>query len=139
MEADDDTNELLISNTPEQHKIFFHIDSIEYLAIINDVSDQLLGFFIRAFEPNNSAVEFRRIVIAEKGKGYGQKAIRTMEKYCIETHNTKNIWLDVFEFNKRGQHIYNKLGYQCVRSESYEGKTLKIYEKNLQFMSGMPT
>lgn len=131
MESDNDTSEFLVSNTPAQHHAFFQADGIEYLTIFDDESNQIFGFFILSLEPDNDTVEFRRIVIAQKGKGHGQKAIRAMENYCVKTLKAKKIWLDVFEANKRGQHIYEKLGYQFVRSEPYDGKTLKFYEKNV--------
>ena len=83
MESDGDTSEFLISNTPEQHRSFFNSANIEYLSVADDVSNQILGFIILSIEQENNTVEFRRIVIAEKGKSYGQKAIQAMENYCV--------------------------------------------------------
>ena len=55
-----------------------------------------------------------------------------MEDYCRSRFNSRRIWLDVFAFNARGIHVYNKLGYQQFKSGEYESKTLLYMEKLLE-------
>ncbi|GEM77397.1 GNAT family N-acetyltransferase [Vibrio sagamiensis] len=66
-----------------------------------------------------------------KGKGLGQLAIKEMEQYCAEHLNCLKVWLDVFESNSRGIHIYQKLGYTQFKEAFYEGKKLLFMEKML--------
>ena len=54
-----------------------------------------------------------------------------MEEYCRERLGRSRIWLDVFEFNQRGQHIYQKLGYRRFDQGEVEGKVLFFYDKLL--------
>jgi RimJ/RimL family protein N-acetyltransferase len=76
-------------------------------------------------------VEFRRVVVADKDKGIGQLAIAAMERFCRAELERKRIWLDVFESNHRGRHVYEKLGYQRFGESSHPGGKLLLYEKAL--------
>jgi RimJ/RimL family protein N-acetyltransferase len=82
-------------------------------------------------QESQDTVEFRRIVVASKGKGLGQLAIKEMEQYCAEHLNCSKVWLDVFESNSRGIHIYQKLGYTQFKEALYEGRSLLFMEKRL--------
>ncbi|KXF80980.1 GNAT family N-acetyltransferase [Enterovibrio coralii] len=128
MEASQDTCQMIIPYTAEKHKSESEKPGVIYLSIL--VDNTLSGFFILALD-GDSSVEFKRIVIADKGKGIGQLAIRAMEAYCKDTLHKARIWLDVFEDNARGQHIYAKLGYQPFSTSSFEGRTLLLMEKSL--------
>lgn len=76
-------------------------------------------------------VELRRIVISKKGNGLGQQAIALMEEYCAEHLNCSRVWLDVFESNKRGIYLYQKLGYKQFKQTEFEGQQLLCMEKTL--------
>ncbi|PKF49576.1 GNAT family N-acetyltransferase [Enterovibrio nigricans] len=128
MEKADDTHQLIIPHTKDKHLEESNKPHIIYLSII--VDDVLSGFIILALEGTDT-VEFRRIVVGDKGKGIGQSAIRAMENYCSQTLTRKRIWLDVFETNTRGKHIYSKLGYQPFSTSEYKGNTLLLMEKTL--------
>ena len=93
---------------------------------------QFAGFIILALDPDGKSVEFRRIVVSAKGRGVGQTAISEMEKFCKSELRRERVWLDVFEYNRRGRHIYEKLGYRQYGSIAHEsGKLLLLYEKDL--------
>lgn len=130
MEADEDTREFVIQHGLEKHQREFAKDDIVYLSIVDD-QDKLLGYFVLALENDGRRVEFRRIVVKEKNQGIGRRAIKCMEDYCLEVIRAESIWLDVFDFNERGIHLYESLGYGYLRSEEYQGKSLRIYEKTL--------
>ena len=61
----------------------------------------------------------------------GQAAIIEMEGYCRHTLNVKRIWLDVFEDNEVGIHIYEKMGYTRFKQQRLDGRQLYFYEKPL--------
>jgi RimJ/RimL family protein N-acetyltransferase len=103
MEKDADTSGFILPYSLERHRSELTKPAIVYLSILS--AGELTGFFILALDPDNTSVEFRRIVVAQKGIGLGQAAIHAMEDYCRERLGRSRIWLDVFDFNQRGQHI----------------------------------
>ena len=129
MEAAPDTADYILPYDLERHRAEFARDEICYLSIYAD--ERLVGFFILALEDDSPSVEFRRIVIAERGRGIAQAAIGLMEDYCRNELGRKRIWLDVFDFNRRGRHVYQKLGYRYFEQQIYAGKTLLFFDKSI--------
>ena len=129
MERDADTAPNIAPYSHEQHLEEFNREDIVYLSIYDN--HELAGFFILALDPDNTSVEFRRIVVARKDTGTGQQAITQMEKYCREVLQCQRVWLDVFDYNQRGQHVYEKLGYVRFDKKDYHGKILLCYQKSL--------
>jgi RimJ/RimL family protein N-acetyltransferase len=58
-------------------------------------------------------------------------AITLMEDFCRLQLALTRVWLNVFEFNHRGIHVYEKLGYRYFKSTELDGKVLLYYEKDL--------
>ena len=129
MEQDADAAPNIAPYSPEQHLAQYNRSDIVYLSIYDN--HELVGFFILALDPDNTSVEFRRIVVACPDKGIGQQAILKMEAYCRERLQRNRVWLDVFDFNQRGQHVYAKLGYQQFGEKDFHGKTLLCYQKSI--------
>ena len=130
MESNSETSEFIVPYNNEKHKNEIKKPLNRYIGIYEN--GQLLGFFILGIEQEGERIEFRRIVIEKKGMGYGQQVLKELEEYCISIWNTKSIWLDVFESNKRGIHIYEKSGYKKIGESSINEKRLIIMEKYLQ-------
>lgn len=126
-EQQSDVGEFILANTKAQHLASMQEATIQYLSVFQN--EQLVGFIILVLEPNNT-VEFRRIVIGHRGAGIGQLAIQAMEQYCLEHFACQRIWLDVFDFNERGQHIYRKLGYQEFKRCEHGEHQLLFFEKH---------
>lgn len=129
MEQEPDTREFVTPYTLETHIEKFSSPEIVYLRILSD--EQVVGFFLLALDPDGVSVEFRRIVITNKGSGIGQIAITRMEEFCRLNLNRSRVWLDVLEQNTRGRHVYEKLGYRQFDSGFLDGKPLLLYEKIL--------
>ena len=113
----------------ERHKEEFDKDEIIYLKI--NFNSKPVGFVLLKLEDDKMSVEFRRIVNVERGKGIGQKVLNEIESYCLNKLRRKRIWLDVFDFNKKGIHIYEKKGYQKIEQINIDDKRAFIYEKLL--------
>ena len=128
-EAEEDTKEYIIPYTMEKHIEEFNKAGIVYKTILNE--SKIIGFIILNLEEDGKSVEFRRIVINEKGKGFGMMAIKYLDYIVKEEYISNRIWLDVYSHNKRGIHIYEKCGYKYLKSVNYRGKELKVYEKML--------
>jgi GNAT superfamily N-acetyltransferase len=130
MEQDADTSAFILPYSLQRHRREFERAEITYLSVY--AHGKLSGFFILKLDSDQDSVEFRRVVIANKGLGFGQPAITAMEEYCRDQLMRNRVWLDVFEFNLRGRHIYEKLGYQRFDSVDLDGKNLLLYEKNIK-------
>ena len=128
LESDDSVSRFIIPYSPDKHRDEMCKDSVIYLSVFEE--ERFIGFIILSLE-NDSKIEFRRIVIDSRGKGNGQKAIKLMEQYCKNQLHATSIWLDVFESNLRGQHIYKKLGFIKTGTGKVNGETILFYEKQL--------
>lgn len=111
------------------HQRDFKDRDIIYLSIENN--GDLAGFFILALSHVKKEVECRRVLIEQHHRGIGQLAIIKMENYCSEVLCLNTIWLDVYEDNVKGIHIYEKLGYKIIKQDKYKGRNLLYYQKTL--------
>ena len=117
-EKDSSTNKFIKSYHLVQHKEIISCKDKEHLSIF-DFQNKLIGFIILSgLFSENKIIEFKRIVLAEKGKGYGKLAISKIKKICFEKYKCNKLWLDVFEFNHRAIHIYKKHGFVIENQES---------------------
>ena len=130
MEKDEDTVHYILPYSVDEHKEEFSRNDVVYKSVY-DRHNNLVGFVILILDPDGKSVEFGRIVIAPKGQSYGSRAVSLIERVCKEELNRQRIWLDVFEFNQRAQHVYESSGYRYFGSRQHEGKTLRLYEKDL--------
>jgi diamine N-acetyltransferase len=129
MEQAEDTKEYILPYSQGEHLRMMSDPNIIYLRILKNGT--LAGFFILALDTDARSVEFRRIVVSAKGRGVGQSAIARMEHYCRTEQGRSRIWLDVFEHNARGRHIYEKLGYEKYGETTHGDRRLLLYEKPL--------
>ncbi len=114
----------------ETHQKYYDDPNIIYLSI-EDNRGGFAGYFILVLERDTLSLELRRILIDQSKRGVGQAAITEMENYCRKEFGVSKIWLDVYEDNEIGRHIYEKMGYQQFKAELEEGRNLLFYEKAL--------
>jgi len=129
MEKDDVANQFVILYSIKKHRNSFSQPGITYLTVYH--KNKICGYFLLSLDSDENRVELRRVIVSEKGKGIGQKAIIQMHQYCKTVLKRSRIWLDVFAHNPRGLHIYEKLGYTRFKSEPYGDHILHFYEKSL--------
>lgn len=128
-DSNPDASEHITEFSLQQHQREFARSDIVYLSIYAD--GELAGYFILALQSEPGSIEFRRIVVATKNSGTGQAAIPEMEVYCRDRLDCQRIWLDVFDANPRGRHIYEKLGYPLFDTGELRGKKLLFLQKNV--------
>src|SRR5262245_42555732 len=128
LETEADATPFIIPYTLEQHRLYLEDASKVYLRILDN---SVIGFILLVLDGDGRSVEFRRIVVGPKGLGIGQRAILLMENFCRSRLSRSRIWLDVFENNLRGQHIYERLGYSKFGESNHEGRRLLLYEKDI--------
>jgi len=74
--------------------------------------DRLIGYVILAGLKNPArSLEFTRIVIGEKGGGYGKKTLKLVARVAFEQCGAHRLWLDVMEHNHRARHVYQIVGF----------------------------
>ena len=122
-----------INPTPvEVHTSGISGDRHVYLGIRLD--RKLVGYFILVpedIQPDKaSSVELRRILVSAGHRGIGQRSMQLAEAWCREKIGRDRIWLDVYEDNTVGRHIYNKLGYRQFDEELIDGRRLLFMEKS---------
>lgn len=81
--------------------------------VIQAVKDgRIVGYIILiGLENPEKSVEFKRIVINEKGNGYGRAAVRFIKKYVFEELGFHRVWLEVLENNNRAYQLYKSEGF----------------------------
>jgi len=85
-----------------------------------------VGYVILAglLDPNQS-IELRRIVISEKGRGYGRATVELLKDLAFKTYQAHRFWLDVKAQNQRARGVYEAAGFmvegtlrECLRTEN---------------------
>ncbi len=85
-----------------------------------------VGYIILAGLQNaNQSVEFRRLVITDKSRGFGREAVKLVKKLVFETLNAHRLWLDVKEQNYKARRLYESEGFvvegilrECLKTET---------------------
>lgn len=103
----------IIPYSPERHRQVILSKDEVHLSVIQLPDQKRVGFIILAgLSSPHKALEFRRIVISEKGKGYGRESLRLVKKYCFEQLQFHRLWLDVFEDNHRAIQLYRSENFR---------------------------
>jgi len=109
----------------EQHENAIDDADIFHL-MVKDIKGNSVGYaIIKGMANPNNSIELMRVVITEKGFGYGKGVLSLVKKWCFEERKAHRLWLDVQEDNIRAQHIYEAQGFkregilrECVKTES---------------------
>ena len=81
--------------------------------IVETVADGCaVGYVILAgLAAAGQGVELRRIVITDKGRGYGRETLRLIKKMALDDLRTRRLWLDVRTNNPRAKQLYEEEGF----------------------------
>ena len=121
-EHDNQNRQYIIPWSRKQHLEAMVSPSMAHLIVWNQTR---VGYVILSglLDPNQS-IEFRRIVISEKGRGYGKATVALIKNFAFETYNAHRLWLDVKAQNHRAQAVYKTAGFviegtfrECLKSE----------------------
>jgi len=134
MENHADNREFVTQNTMERHLAIIAGTDEEHLNVM-DENNKIIGYVILVgLENPNKTIELRRLVIAEKGKGYGRETLRLIKKYCFDQLGAHRLYLDVVEDNLRAQNLYRSEGFVLEGLLREAHKTDNGY-KNLLMLS----
>jgi diamine N-acetyltransferase len=111
--------------TREQHLDALASEDLSHLIIENSAEGSRVGYIILAgLADAHQSIEFRRIVVTEKGKGYGKEALRVVKRLAFEELKAHRLWLDVKEHNVRARHLYEAEGFvaegvlrECIKTD----------------------
>ncbi|MGF1668900.1 MAG: GNAT family N-acetyltransferase [Balneolaceae bacterium] len=106
-----DNRSWIIPYSRDQHLQVMRNNDILH-AVLEQKTDGDVGFIMLAGlnDPNDS-LEFRRIVITEKRKGYGRAALKQVQQLAFEEKNVHRLWLDVKVENRRARSLYKSEGF----------------------------
>lgn len=110
----------------EQHLGAISSEDLSHLIIENIADGRRVGYIILAgLADANQSIEFRRIVVTAKAKGYGREALRLVKKLAFEDLKVHRLWLDVREHNVRARHLYESEGFvaegvlrECIKTKA---------------------
>ena len=110
METHKDNRDFIWIGTYEEHKA--EIEDENHLLLVFKRREDLaiIGYALIHLNHKSEIFELRRIVISDKGKGYGKEAMLAILKYAFEATNTNRFWLDVYPDNTIGIKLYEGLG-----------------------------
>ena len=113
LENDLDNKRFIFPYSRERHIEAINRDDEKHLSVWEKESCTLVGFILLAGLTNpNCSLEFRRIVIRDKGKGMGRDCLRLIKHYCFDVLQFHRLWLDVFEDNLRALTLYKSEGFR---------------------------
>jgi RimJ/RimL family protein N-acetyltransferase len=121
-ESDPDTGPFIIPWPRDRHAIALGDPDISH-RIAEDERHNPVGFVILSGLANpDSSFEFRRIVVVEKGKGYGRSIVRAVTALAFKKLQAHRLWLDVKVHNARARSLYKSEGFveegllrECIR------------------------
>jgi RimJ/RimL family protein N-acetyltransferase len=135
IEQDDENTPFIRQWSYDQHEKAISSLDYNHFTVKDLETEDLLGYVILIGATNTDlSLEFKRMVITQKGKGLGKKTFRLVTKYAFENLNMHRIWLEVMEHNKVGYSLYLSEGYKV---EGTHRESCKIGDKfiNLTVMS----
>jgi len=94
----------------ERHRESLTDSTIRHLVIECD-GDPVAYVILAGVTGSGPVIEFRRIVVASKGRGIGQATVGVVLDHAFGELNAREVWLDFVEHNARAAHIYGKQGF----------------------------
>jgi diamine N-acetyltransferase len=112
-ERSDGSADFVLQWSAQQHLSVLDDDNVAHWVLeAEGTSRRPVGFVILSgLNPSGGCVEFKRIVVAEKGSGFGRDAVRLVKREVFEHYRAHRLWLDVFEHNQRARALYASEGF----------------------------
>jgi len=103
---------------------------LAHLVIESRADGRAAGYVILAgLASPAEAVELRRIVVTEKGRGFGRETLRLIAGLALEVLGTRRLWLDVRANNPRARRLYEEEGFRA-ESTTPDGLTILSITRN---------
>lgn len=87
-------------------------DDMAHLIVERESDATPVGYVILAgVGTADASVELLRVVITEKGQGYGREVVRRVKHVAFELLGAHRLWLDVRDHNTRARSLYEREGF----------------------------
>jgi diamine N-acetyltransferase len=108
-EEDQENRPFIIPWTHDQHNRSLSDPNCAHLIV---EAETRVGYVILVgLRDPNKSIEFRRIVVTEKGHGFGKATVLQVQKLVFDMYDAHRLWLDVKAQNHRARSIYEKSGF----------------------------
>jgi RimJ/RimL family protein N-acetyltransferase len=98
--------------SPDRHAAALSDSDFAHRIVERRSDGQPIGYIILAGVKNpHQSLEFRRLLITDKGHGYGRAAVRVVKQLAFEQYRVHRLWLDVRAHNRRAQQLYQSEGF----------------------------
>lgn len=109
--------------TNEKHRDSLTESDIRHMIIYCEQENKAVGYTIMAgFSGVHKCAELKRLVITQKGQGYGQQSLNLIKDYIFSQLDFHRLWLDVRDYNTLAIKLYERNGFsveghlrECVR------------------------
>lgn len=118
----------------EQHRETLNTKNAIHLVVETIDGKEKIGFLMIAGLANPfKEIEFTRIIMDVKGKGYGRETLKMLKSWAFDDLKFHRAWLDCKEHNARALHLYESEGLvreglirETILSETGEYESLVI-------------
>ncbi|HUU45909.1 MAG TPA: GNAT family protein [Acidobacteriota bacterium] len=116
MERDEENAQTIRQWPREKHRAAIADPSIAHLLVRATTDNRVVGFVvIIGLDDPDGNIEFKRIVIAEKDRGFGRAAVRQIANLTFTELGAHRLWLEVMRDNAPAIRLYQSEGF------TYEG------------------
>lgn len=131
MESHPDNKDFIWMGTFEEHQSEIR-DKSHILWIFRTKEDaRIVGYALARLDRESDIFELRRIVITNKGLGYGKESISAIIKYAFEEFKANRFWLDTYPDNSVGISLYEKIGLKKEGTLRHNYKSSRGYEDQI--------
>jgi RimJ/RimL family protein N-acetyltransferase len=109
----DDKNAPFVRQWPlEKHRAAVDDENVAHWIIYRTPDNKPIGYqIIVGLQDLDHNIEFKRLVIDDKGKGIGRQVLQHMKKVAFEEWGAHRVWLEVSEQNERAYHLIRSEGF----------------------------
>ena len=113
LEREEDNLQFICPSSTQEHEDYIVDTDYWHIMLTDKSTARPTGFVLLAgLNSPHRSIEFRRVVISEKGAGFGREVIRAIARHCFTHLECNRLWLDVFDFNKRAIALYESEGFK---------------------------
>jgi len=106
-----------VNNWPLHARIEKFGDNNFFQTIVETVEGKPVGFIDFRDMLHETQVELKRIVITERGKGYGKEAMYLSQQFAFDVLGRDRLYLGTKVDNARAIHLYHATGFSLVNPD----------------------
>ncbi len=112
-EAEPENARYIIADSRSYHKDTLDSPAAAHFIVERKDTGEAVGFLIATGRNSPHHEQYwRRVIINERGKGYGKEAMELLMAWAFEDAGAHRGWLDCKDYNDRALHVYESLGLQ---------------------------